>query len=601
MAATMPWWEQRLRSPQLRAFSLLGPTVSWASDIDRGVLLSNVSGRFEVFAFDTATRRPADLRQVTDRSQGTVGAAVAPDGEHVLWFDDRDGDEVGRWRRQPFAGGAETVLLPELPATFGSGLVARRGGGAVVGRTDDAGFAIAVADVAGCGSVVYESPDQSTLVDVDGQVAVISRAPDGDLMHPVVCIVDLLSGGVVAELADPGLGLRPVAFSPVGDGRVLAAHTRHDRTGLLVWSPSTGEVDEVQVDLDGDVNGRWLHDASGLLLIVSLDGRDSIHRFDFATGSTSRVPSPRGVVTEVSTATQRFDPCVGRQCRTVATSGGARGRSPRRVRQRTRSFGSVREHRGGGAGWSVHAFLHRPLIGAAPYPTVFMVHGGPPMQDTDRWSPVTAALVDAGYAVVRVNYRGSTGYGRKWRDALIARLGAIELEDIDAVRDRLEANGFVDPNRIAVAGASWGGYLTLFALGVEPDRWAAGVALVPLADFAMSQQDQPAFMTAEDHALFGGTLEELPDAYRAASPLTYVDAVQAPVLITAGTNDPRCPPRPTDEYVSRLRARNADVVYQRNETGHQPYDDDRVVEQVRLMLDFLTSRMPAGRPGTPHN
>ncbi len=574
--------------------------MSWASDIDRGVLLSNVSGRFEVFAFD-ATRRPADLRQVTDRSQGTVGAAVAPDGEHVLWFDDRDGDEVGRWRRQPFAGGAETVLLPELPATFGSGLVARRGGGAVVGRTDDVGFAIAVADVAGCGSVVYESPDQSTLVDVDGQVAVISRAPDGDLMHPVVCIVDLLSGGVVAELADPGLGLRPVAFSPVGDGRVLAAHTRHDRTGLLVWSPSTGEVDEVQVDLDGDVNGRWLHDASGLLLIVSLDGRDSIHRFDFATGSTSRVPSPRGVVTEVS----------ARRNGSIHALVDSAEQSPRLVElggDRLVEFAKepapsvpCESIEAEGPGGRVHAFLHRPLIGAAPYPTVFMVHGGPPMQDTDRWSPVTAALVDAGYAVVRVNYRGSTGYGRKWRDALIARLGAIELEDIDAVRDRLEANGFVDPNRIAVAGASWGGYLTLFALGVEPDRWAAGVALVPLADFAMSQQDQPAFMTAEDHALFGGTLEELPDAYRAASPLTYVDAVQAPVLITAGTNDPRCPPRPTDEYVSRLRARNADVVYQRNETGHQPYDDDRVVEQVRLMLDFLTSRMPAGRPGTPHN
>jgi dipeptidyl aminopeptidase/acylaminoacyl peptidase len=206
---------------------------------------------------------------------------------------------------------------------------------------------------------------------------------------------------------------------------------------------------------------------------------------------------------------------------------------------------------------------------------------------------LVAALVDAGYAVVRVNYRGSTGYGRRWRDALVARLGAIELEDIGAVRATLEADGVVDPNRVAVIGGSWGGYMTLFALGVEPGRWSAGVALVPLADFAISQEDQPAFMTAYDHVLFGGTLDELPEEYRAASPLTYVDAVEAPLLVTAGANDPRCPPRATDIYVERLRARGHDVVYVREETGHASYDNERLVEEIGLALEFLESRMPA--------
>jgi hypothetical protein len=145
--------------------------------------------------------------------------------------------------------------------------------------------------------------------------------------------------------------------------------------------------------------------------------------------------------------------------------------------------------------------------------------------DVDAYRPLIAALVDAGYAVVRVNYRGSTGYGRTWRDALVARLGAIEMEDIAAVRASLEADGVIDPDKVAIV-----------------------VALVPLADFAMSQEDQPAFMTAYDHVLFGGTLEEMPDEYRAASPLTYVDDVRSPVLITAGANDPAArpgPPTPT--------------------------------------------------------
>jgi dipeptidyl aminopeptidase/acylaminoacyl peptidase len=145
---------------------------------------------------------------------------------------------------------------------------------------------------------------------------------------------------------------------------------------------------------------------------------------------------------------------------------------------------------------------------------------------------------------------------------------------------------------VAIVGGSWGGYLTLFALGTEPDRWSAGVALVPLADFAMSQEDQPAFMTAYDHVLFGGTLEEMPDEYRAASPLTYVDEVRSPVLITAGANDPRCPPRPTDTYVERLRDRDHDVVYIRKDTGHASYDNELLVDEIGLMLEFLESRHP---------
>ena len=100
-------------------------------------------------------------------------------------------------------------------------------------------------------------------------------------------------------------------------------------------------------------------------------------------------------------------------------------------------------------------------------------------------------------------------------------------------------------------------------------------------------------MTAYDHVLFGGTLDEMPDEYRAASPLTYVDAVRAPVLITAGANDPRCPPRATDTYVDRLREREHDVVYVRKDTGHATYDNARRIEEIGLTLEFLESRMPA--------
>ena len=589
----MPRWQQRLRAPQVKSWSLLGPSVAWAQDRERGVLLANPGGRFEVYAFD-AFSRPAQLRQVTDRPQGTVGCAIAPDGNDVFWFDDQDGDELGRWRRQPFGGGEESLLLADLAPAYAKGIVTRRGGGTVIGRDVDDGFELVVASASGLGEVVYRSPEHARLLDADDHVAAISHPPDGDLLHPIVRIVDLSDGRIVAELDDKGLGVTPIALSPARDRRLLVAHSRHDRKGLLIWSPDTDAVHEVVVDLDGDVSGQWLPDASGLLLVSSLDGRDVPYKLDLASGSLDRLDAPYGVVDEYSPrndgTVQALVESSVEPPRIVEIGGGSivvfDGEPP------ARSVPAEDIYANGPAG-RVHAFLHRPDVGSAPFPTVFAVHGGPTAQDIDEYLPLTAALVDAGYAVVRVNYRGSTGYGREWRDALVARLGAIEMEDIGAVRAVLEADGIIDPAEVAVVGASWGGYLTLFALGVEPDRWSAGIAFVPLADFALSQEDQPAWMTAYDRVLFGGTPHEMPDEYRTASPLTYVDAVRSPVLITAGANDPRCPPRATDTYVDRLRQREHDVVYVRKDTGHASYDNERRVEEIGLTLEFLESRMPA--------
>ena len=219
-------------------------------------------------------------------------------------------------------------------------------------------------------------------------------------------------------------------------------------------------------------------------------------------------------------------------------------------------------------------------------------HGGPGLQDFDAWDDQDAALVDAGYAVVRVNYRGSTGYGAAWRDALHVRLGLMELEDIDEVRDHLQAAGIVDPKRVSITGASWGGFITLMALGTQPDRWRSGAAMVPLADQFTSPQDAPSFMLTYDAALIGGTIEQIPDVYRAASPITYVDHVTAPLLITSGGKRTRGAGRQVNTYVERLTARGHDVQYERLAAGHALPDHDMKVAETRQLLDFLARTLP---------
>jgi dipeptidyl aminopeptidase/acylaminoacyl peptidase len=162
--------------------------------------------------------------------------------------------------------------------------------------------------------------------------------------------------------------------------------------------------------------------------------------------------------------------------------------------------------------------------------------------------------VDAGFVVVEVNYRGSTGYGSAWRDAIEGRPGLTELEDVAAVLDACVAAGTVDPRRVVVEGWSWGGYLALLAAGTQPRRWAGALAGVPVADYLTAYADEMEQLRAFDRALFGGSPQERPEVYRASSPLTYVDDVAAPVLVLAGENDPRCPIRQVDTYLAALAA-----------------------------------------------
>ena len=116
--------------------------------------------------------------------------------------------------------------------------------------------------------------------------------------------------------------------------------------------------------------------------------------------------------------------------------------------------------------------------------------------------------------------------------------------------------GLADPAKCVVNGASWGGYLTLLALGTQPTRWAAGVAGVPVADYVAAYEDEMEQLRSFDRALFGGSPEDVPDGVPGvlAASRTWTRCA-APVLVLAGDNDPRCPIRQIENYLDRLAAR----------------------------------------------
>ena len=575
----------------------------WARDApDRSVYTSNATGTVEVYTWDRAT---GTHRQVTNRRNGTHIATLPPDGETVWWFADTDGDEFGHWVTEPFdgrdpetegAGASQRATASEERTEPGSRPLGTEPPPAVPGAEDgypagleigrrviaagtstDDGTRIWVGERGGPARVVYAHAEDAGVgaLSHDETLLAISHSEHGDSRHPAVRVVRTSDGSPVAEKSDgPGRGLTPLAFAPVlGDHRLLMLHERRGREELLVWDVAAGTETELVLDLPGELAADFTPAADALLVWHTHAARTRLHRFDLASGALTELETAPGCV---GSARVRPDGSVEYSSSSAAEAPTVRALQPDGTDgvliapPGERAPGSVRVEDlwvDGPAG-PVHALVARPDAGSGPVATIVSLHGGPHAADEDRFSAVRALWVDAGFAVVEVNYRGSTGYGSGWRDAIEGRPGLTELEDVAAVLDECVAKGIADPARVVVEGWSWGGYLALLAAGTQPHRWAGAIAGVPVADYLTAYADEMEQLRAFDRALFGGSPVERPETYRSSSPLTYVAAVTAPVLLLAGENDPRCPIRQIENYLDALAARGAAYEVARFDAGH---------------------------------
>lgn len=599
----MTAWEDRFRAPRWSV-----PT--YARDRpERCLLAGNPGGTWELFSWVADGEAAASPRQLTHRAEGTVGGQLDPTGTWAWWFDDHAGDEFGVWRRQSFGSdpGTDTAAAPGVPAGYAAGLALGASGQAVIGTSDDSGtqiFRVAAGDpAADAAQLIYHHREDAQVVDLDrGETRLlISHSEHGDSRHPALRVLTL-AGDSVAELWDgPGKALDAVQFSPAGDA-VLALHERRGRSEPLLWWPERGTggaVEELAVDLAGELSAQFFPDAAALLVIAEHRGRRRAYRYDLGDHQLSELGGAltggtlSGALTRPG-ATVWADRSSGAEPPLVVELPAARPLLAPPPGPAAPAGVAVTDVEAEGPGGSVHALVSLPAGGPRPLAAVFLVHGGPTWHDSDCFDPGVAAWVDHGYAVVRVNYRGSTGYGSCWRDALEASPGLVELADVAAVRDHLVAAGTVDGGRCVIAGGSWGGFLTLLALGTQPQLWAAGVAAVPVADYEAAYADEMEGLKAFDRSLFGGSPDEVPEAYRRASPLTYIGAVRAPVLVLAGENDPRCPIRQVENYLVALQARGAAHEVYRFDAGHGSLVVEERIRQLARELEFVRRHVPAG-------
>jgi acetyl esterase/lipase len=602
MEPSTPTWEARFRAPYLYL-------PDWSPRApDRLVYASNETGVWQVHTWDHATDR---RRLVTEHPVGLMDGAPTLDGEGVLWFQDETGDESGRWFVQPFEGGESRPFLDGVPHGWNEGLAQAPGiVVAVISNRD--GFGVYTSVDGKPAEQVAHSAESLMVAEslwnfrgftraglsADGSMLCLEHSEHGDLIHPALRVMDPRRGTVIGELHDPGLSMHAACWSPVeGDNRLVITHERAGNERPAVWDPRTGELTDLSLDVQGGIEAQdWWPDGSALLLAHLHEGRHHLLRYDLPSGGLMHIDAPAGLVHK---ARVRPDGRVwflhsrGDRQPVVLDDLGEEvlapdGDRPPPGRPYT-SWHFENEH-----GQTVHGFHVTPAGGAGPWPVMMFVHGGPTALDMDRWQPEVQAYLDAGFAVGMVNYRGSTGYGREWRDTLTGNIGGPELEDVNAGLADLVRLGIADPSRAVIAGWSWGGYVTLLELGKHPEIWSCGVAGIPVADYIESYDDMSPLLQAYDRSLLGGTPAELPELMRDRNPINFADGVRAPLLILAGEHDSRCPIRQVLLYVDKLKELGKPPELYLFSTGHGSFDVEERIRQLRIILDFLERSVPSG-------
>ncbi len=242
-------------------------------------------------------------------------------------------------------------------------------------------------------------------------------------------------------------------------------------------------------------------------------------------------------------------------------------------------------------GLTIHGYLTLPAgLGAERLPTVINVHGGPWYRDNWGFNPEVQFLANRGYAVLQVNYRGSTGYGKEFWTKSFKQWGRTMQDDVsDGVKWMID-EGIADPDRVGIYGGSYGGYATLAGLAFTPELYACGVDYVGVSNLFTFMEAIPPYWEPFREMMYEmiGNPETEEEMMRAASPLFHVDKMVAPLLVAQGANDPRVKQVESDQMVAALESRGIDVPYivKENE-GHGFANEENRFDFYEAMEVFL--------------
>jgi dipeptidyl aminopeptidase/acylaminoacyl peptidase len=249
-------------------------------------------------------------------------------------------------------------------------------------------------------------------------------------------------------------------------------------------------------------------------------------------------------------------------------------------------------------GLTIHGYLTLPkgytMETAKKLPVVVNPHGGPWARDQWGFNPEVQFLANRGYAVFQMNFRGSTGYGRKFWEASFKQWGKTMQDDITDGVNWLIEQGIADKERIAIYGGSYGGYATLAGVAFTPDLYAAAVDYVGVANMFTFMKTIPPYWEPQLQMFYEMVGDPVKDSLlmAEASPVLHADKIKTPLFVAQGANDPRVNINESNQMVEALRNRGVTVEYMvKDDEGHGFYNEKNQFDFYNAMEKFLAENL----------
>lgn len=576
--------------------------AAWSPDGQQIVFTTDMSGRFNLWKVRASGGWPIQLTQSDDRQYSAVWS---PDGKWIVYQQDQAGNELWDLFAVPSIGGAPVNLTNTPEIREEDPHWSHDGRTIAFSRKpkDGTQYDIALLDWSTrkvrtltseqqpgySWNVVAWSKDDRTII--AGRVN--PPFTDADIY-----VIDVNSGKLENLTSHQGT-IRYLAssLSPDGGTILLSCDAKGGFMNVALLDVATKKITWV-TDLNWEAySGNFSPDGKRFSYILNADGLTDAYLVDRSNNKAERIDLPQGLNT-VSGDPTEFAPQSDR----VIISHEASNQpgdlwvynlATRHSQQLTFSaIASLHEiplppaqivHYKSFDGKVISALLWMPfnLKRDGSNPAVVIPHGGPTGQRVDYWSPEVQALASRGYICIAPNPRGSTGYGLEFQKANFQDLGGGDLKDEMAGVEFLKATGYVNPKKIGITGGSYGGFMTLMAIGKEPDTWSAAVELYGIINWSSMLKSSDPSLNEYLKALLGNP-EDNRKTYEADSPITYIRSEKAPLLVLQGDNDPRVPKEEAQQVVDILKkeGRVVDVHYYANE-GHGFVKRENQIDSVR--------------------
>lgn len=580
-------WRERFTAPRLHAIRV-GPADRTAG---AAVMIDDNGAQLHAWDVTTGATRPVPIPPAVIRIAWWLGH----DGRYAYVVSDEGGNEMGHLTAVDLRDGGRAVdLTPDVPPYMCRGVgISRSGAGLVFAAANHDGYRLyhladpTAADPAPRMLAHSRNPAFNCLLSADGEIGTVDelrhdqqrprrvvqalRVSDGTAMGTFSAAANSHASGALfsPRAGDP---TAVVTTDESGVGRPVLWRVDDDSRRALRLPQLTGEVSALD----------WSDDGRFLLLCHSWRASQELLRYDLATDRTEPLDLPRGSYHDdlVPAGGCQFGPdgavlaavdSMAAPMRVYRQQPGGRpepilvSAAPPGVPVRSVDIPSS-------DGTLVQGWLGVPPgAGPGPHPAVIRVHGGPHWVERDIYDPRWLTWLDNGYAYLGLNFRGSTTFGREYLEAIWGNIGHWEIEDMVAAWHWLVAQGVADPDRVMLTGGSYGGFLTLYALGVRPELWAGGIASLAIADWRLTYEDaNPSNRDfAASPARFGGTPEEQPDAYRRSSPINYLTEVRVPLLVRQARNDSRAPAGQMQAYEREANRLGKQVTVLWHDGGHE--------------------------------